>query len=115
MVYVSCFEKEPGEHEGNTFNKIQRALRLVANCRFPILVIVEELDIYLRLEDTSQILNVLDGFETPTNRHQTLLIATTNYPEMIDEQIARRPGRIDRNIHISAIDDVEQAIHLLKH
>ncbi len=115
VVYVSSSAKELGEHEGNTFNKIQHALRLAANSHYPVLLIVEELDIYLRPQDKSQILNVLDGFETRANRHGTLLIATTNYPEMIDERILRRPGRIDRIIHIPPIADLDQALQMLKH
>ncbi len=34
---------------------------------------------------------------------------------MIDERIARRPGRIDRIIHIPAIADLEQAVRMLRH
>lgn len=115
VVYVSSSAKEPNEQEGNTFSKIQYALRLAANSHYPVLLIVEELDIYLRPQDKSQILNVLDGFETRANNRGTLLIATTNYPEMIDERILRRPGRIDRIIHIPAIVDLDQALRMLKH
>ena len=30
------------------------------------------------------------------NSHGTLLIATTNYPDAIDERVMKRPGRLDR-------------------
>jgi SpoVK/Ycf46/Vps4 family AAA+-type ATPase len=42
------------------------------------------------------VLNVLDGSESSNNDKGTLLIATTNYPEAIDERVLKRPGRLDR-------------------
>lgn len=109
VVYVSA-----SDDEGASFDKIHRALRIVANSKHPVLLIVEELDIYLNAEDKSQILNVLDGLESPNNPKGALLIATTNYPEVIDERIAKRPGRIDRIIHIPPIQDEDQAGRMLR-
>jgi len=80
-----------------------------------VLLIVEELDIYLQRKDKSLILNVLDGMETPNNPRGALLLATTNYPEVIDERIAKRPGRVDRIIHVPPIQDLEQAERMLMH
>ncbi len=109
VVYVSSADKD-----GATFDKIQYALRIVANAQHPVLLIVEEFDVYLKPEDKSQILNVLDGFEAPNNPRGALLVATTNYPEVIDERIAKRPGRVDRIIYIPEIQDEAQAIQMLK-
>jgi hypothetical protein len=95
--------------------RIYWGLRIAANSQYPVLLVVEELDIYLKPESKSQILNVLDGFESPNNPHGVLLIATTNYPEIIDERIAKRPGRVDRIIYIPEIQDEEQALRMLKH
>lgn len=108
VVYISS-----ADIEGATFDKIHRALRIVANSRHPVLVIVEELDVYLNKEEKSQILNVLDGLETPNNPRGALLIATTNYPEVIDERIAKRPGRVDRIVYIPPIQDEDQARRML--
>jgi AAA+ superfamily predicted ATPase len=108
VVYVSA-----ADEDGATFDKIQYALEVVTNSRHPVLLIVEELDTYLRKEDKSQILNVLDGLESPRNPRGALLLATTNYPEVIDERIAKRPGRIDRIIHIPLIQDANQAERML--
>jgi len=102
------------DDDGATFRKIHHALNVVTEARHPVLLIVEEIDVYLRKEDKAQILNVLDGLESPNNPKGALLVATTNYPEVIDERIAKRPGRVDRIIHIPTIQDSDQAGLMLK-
>jgi predicted AAA+ superfamily ATPase len=109
VIYISASDKDEA-----SFDKIQRALNITAHSQHPVLLVVEELDVYLKPEDKSQILNVLDGFEAPDNPRGALMIATTNYPEVIDERIAKRPGRIDRIIYIPEIQDEEQATRMLK-
>src|SRR5262249_31051437 len=42
------------------------------------------------------------------------LVATTNFPEIIDERIAKRPGRVDRIFYIPPIEDEDQALRMLK-
>ena len=108
VVYVSG-----ADEDGASFHKIHHALNVVANARYPVLMIVEEIDVYLRKDDKAQILNVLDGLESPNNPRGALLLATTNYPEVIDERIAKRPGRMDRIIIIPTIQDDEQATLML--
>ncbi len=110
VVYVSGSDRE-----GATFEKIQRAFQAVAAARYPTLLIVEELDAYLRGDDKARILNVLDGIESPNNPQGSLLLATTNYPEAIDERITKRPGRVDRIFIIPTIQDEEQAESILRH
>jgi len=110
VVYISAANKD-----GAAFQKISRALKIIADSRHPVLLIVEELDTYLQKKDKSLILNVLDGMETPNNPRGALLLATTNYPEVIDERIAKRPGRVDRIIHIPPIEDLAQAERMLMH
>ncbi|CAG0960851.1 putative ATPase YjoB [Anaerolineae bacterium] len=109
VVYVSG-----ADDDGATFRKIHHALNVVTEARHPVLLIVEEIDVYLRKVDKAQILNVLDGLESPNNPKGALLVATTNYPEVIDERIAKRPGRVDRIIHIPTIQDSDQAGLMLK-
>jgi SpoVK/Ycf46/Vps4 family AAA+-type ATPase len=108
VVYVSG-----ADEDGASFHKIHHALNVVANARYPVLMIVEEIDVYLRKDDKAQILNVLDGLESPNNPRGALLLATTNYPEVIDERISKRPGRMDRIIIIPTIQDAEQAARML--
>lgn len=109
VVYVSG-----ADDDGASFRKVHHALNVVADAAHPVLLIVEEIDVYLRKDDKAQILNVLDGLESPNNPKGAMLLATTNYPEVIDERIAKRPGRVDRIIHIPLIQDVDQAGKMLE-
>jgi SpoVK/Ycf46/Vps4 family AAA+-type ATPase len=110
VVYVSGSDRD-----GASFEKIQRAFQAVAAARYPTLLVVEELDAYLRGDDKARILNVLDGVESPNNPQGSLLLATTNYPEAIDERIVKRPGRLDRIFVIPPIQDEDQAEAMLRH
>lgn len=112
VVYVSASDKS-NQRGGDEFTKIHQALRIVSKARQPALLIVEELDAYLNEHDKAQILNVLDGLESPNNPRGVLLLATTNFPEVIDERIAKRPGRVDRIIYIPPIQDEDQAVRML--
>lgn len=110
VVYVSGSDRD-----GASFEKIQRALQAVTAARYPVLLIVEELDAYLQGDDKARVLNVLDGVESPNNPEGALLLATTNYPEVIDERIAKRPGRLDRIFVIPTIQDDLHAEQMLRH
>ncbi|WP_162909600.1 AAA family ATPase [Aggregatilinea lenta] len=110
VVYVSG-----ADDDGASFHKIHHALNVVATAGYPVLLIVEEIDVYLRKDDKARILNVLDGLESPNNGRGALLLATTNYPEVIDERIAKRPGRMDRIITIPTIQDEDVAFEMLHH
>ncbi len=110
VVYVSGSDRD-----GASFEKIQRALQAVSAARYPVLLIVEELDAYLQGDDKARILNVLDGVESPNNPEGALMLATTNYPEVIDERIAKRPGRLDRIFVIPTIRDSVHAEQMLRH
>lgn len=110
VVYVSGADRD-----GASFEKIQRALQAVTAARYPVLLIVEELDAYLQGDDKARVLNVLDGIESPNNPKGALLLATTNYPEAIDERIAKRPGRLDRIFVVPTIQDEGMAERMLRH
>lgn len=109
VVYVSG-----SDVYGASFDKIHRALHIVSEARQPVMLIVEELDAYLHSEDKARVLNVLDGVESPTNAKGVVMLATTNYPEVIDERIARRPGRVDRIFIIPPIQGEDQALQMLR-
>lgn len=109
VVYVSG-----ADDDGASFHKIHHALNVVANAGYPVLLIVEEIDVYLRKEDKARILNVLDGLESPNNPKGALLLATTNYPEVIDERIAKRPGRLDRIFVVPPVADEALAENMLR-
>lgn len=109
VVYISS-----ADDEGATFRKIQRAIDVASRSEYPALIILEELDAYLHNEEKALVLNVLDGSEGSINEHGTLLIATTNYPEAIDERVLKRPGRLDRIFIVPEMKRVEDAEKMLR-
>lgn len=109
VIYVSS-----SDTDGPTFRKIQRALDIAARSEHPTLMILEEFDAYLHDEEKALVLNVLDGSESNINNMGTLLVATTNYPESIDERVLKRPGRLDRIFIIPEMERQEDAEKMLK-
>lgn len=108
VVYVS------GSNQyGAQFWKIHQALEMAASSDAPTIVIVEELDAYLDDDSKAQLLNVLDGSETPHNNKGTVMIATTNHPEIIDNRVMKRPGRLDRIFIIPELENAEDAEQML--
>jgi hypothetical protein len=108
VVYVS------GSNQyGAKFWKIHEALEMAASSDAPTIVIVEELDSYLDEDDKAQLLNVLDGSESPSNKHGTIMIATTNHPEKIDDRVMKRPGRLDRVFIIPEMEHEDTARRML--
>ena len=70
----------------------------------PLLVIIEDIDNIVSQGHglLSALLNVLDGVNQIDN---VVYLATTNYPEKLQERIANRPSRFDRMYEISLPDD----------
>jgi predicted AAA+ superfamily ATPase len=65
----------------------------------PLIVILEDIDA-LASEDrysTTKLLNILDGVKQIEN---VVYIATTNYPEKLQERITNRPSRFDRRYKV---------------
>jgi len=65
----------------------------------PIVVILEDLESIAGEGKyaTSQLLNILDGVKQIEN---VVYIATTNYPEKLEERISNRPSRFDRRYQV---------------
>jgi hypothetical protein len=114
VIYVSSAYKNRNDDYGSTFNKIQYALSVAANSSHPTLILLEELDAYLHEDEKALVLNVLDGSEAEVNEKGTLLVATTNYPEAIDERILKRPGRLDRIFIIPETREHQEAEKMLQ-
>jgi hypothetical protein len=114
VIYISSAVKPQGEDFAANFSKIQHALSIAARSKVPALVLLEELDAYLHANEKALVLNVLDGAEALINEKGTLLIATTNYPEAIDERVLKRPGRLDRIFVVPEMREREDAEKLLK-
>jgi SpoVK/Ycf46/Vps4 family AAA+-type ATPase len=58
----------------------------------PALVILEDIDAYVRQHGESEVLSILDGEQSIDN---VVYIATTNYPENLDPRVINRPSRFD--------------------
>jgi hypothetical protein len=109
VIYISSADRT-----GATFGKIQQALNVAADSDNPTLILLEEIDAYLHAKEKALVLNVLDGSESFVNEKGTLLIATTNYPEAIDERVLKRPGRLDRIFIIPETRDKLDAEKMLR-
>jgi hypothetical protein len=68
-----------------------KALREIEPER-PIVHIIEDIEAQMEMWDSSSILSMLDGEHQINN---VLQLATTNYPEKLEERISQRPGRFD--------------------
>ena len=100
----------------SAWGQLSYALRLAGESRLPALVLVEDFEMFIaNPPELQQALNMLDGIGTPDNPAGTLLLATSNEPEKIDQRIRDRTGRIDVLIEIGLVEDVELARRLLAH
>jgi len=80
----------------------------------PLIVILEDIDSIAGEGSwsTSMLLNLLDGIKQIDN---VVYIATTNYPEKLEERITNRPSRFDRRYEIDLpSDEVRRAYILAK-
>ncbi len=70
----------------------------------PLVVILEDLDSIAGegRHQTSRLLNILDGINQIEN---VVYIATTNYPEKLEERISNRPSRFDRRYKVELPND----------
>jgi energy-coupling factor transporter ATP-binding protein EcfA2 len=100
----------------NAWGQLSYALRLAGESHLPSLILVEDFELFVANPPELQLaLNTLDGVATPDNPAGTLLLATSNEPEKIDQRIRDRTGRIDVLIEIGLVEDVELAQRMLAH
>lgn len=100
----------------SAWGQLSYALRLAGESRLPALVLVEDFEMFIATPpELQQALNMLDGIGTPDNPAGTLLLATSNEPEKIDQRIRDRTGRIDVLIEIGLVEDIELARRMLAH
>jgi SpoVK/Ycf46/Vps4 family AAA+-type ATPase len=86
------------EDEVRFFSEFIPTIRKIEPTR-PLIVILEDID-SLAGEDsysTTKLLNILDGIKQIEN---VVYIATTNYPEKLQERITNRPARFDRRYQV---------------
>ena len=91
-----------GDHV-DYYSRVISSFRKIEPSR-PIAVILEDLDSIASEGSwaTSMILNMLDGIKQIDN---VVYIATTNYPEKLEERITNRPSRFDRRYEIEMPND----------
>lgn len=63
----------------------------------PVVVVLEDIDAYVDKHDESAVLALMDGEMAIGN---VCYIATTNYPERLDDRFTDRPSRFDRVVEI---------------
>lgn len=94
-----CFQVFPSTNMDVLRNALQ-VFRSVEPTR-PVAVVFEDLDAIIKEAKEAQTLALLDG-ETPIQ--SVVNIATTNYPEELDQRITNRPRRFDRRIRVAYPD-----------
>jgi len=79
-----------------TFRKIEKTR--------PLIVLLEDIDSIAgeNNHSTSKLLNILDGVK---QIEDVVYIATTNYPEKLQERITNRPSRFDRRYKVELPND----------
>lgn len=78
----------------------------------PFIIILEDIDSIMGGEKytTSQVLNILDGIK---QINDVVHIATTNYPDRLEERILNRPSRFDRRYKVSAPSDTVRRTYFI--
>src|SRR5260221_7828173 len=99
LVYYVC--APPYNRNSSAWQHLTNTLHMAAESRIPTLVLVEDFEVFVsNPSEQLSVVNTLDGVATPDNPAGTLLLATSNDPERIDQRIRDRPGRIDALIEI---------------
>jgi hypothetical protein len=115
VIYISSAVRGAEDDRAAAFGKVLDALSIAADSQHPTLILLEEIDAYLHDDEKALLLNVLDGSEAEVNEFGTLLVATTNHPEVIDERVLKRPGRLDRIFIVPETRSNEDAEQMLQH
>jgi AAA+ superfamily predicted ATPase len=92
----------------NLYISMSSMLRQIEPDR-PIIVIMEDIDEMVRDYNTGTVLNMMDG---NNQINKVIYIATTNYPERLEERIINRPSRFDRRYLIDVPDSEVRKFYL---
>lgn len=76
----------------------------------PLTVIIEDVDTIAAYQE-KELLAVLDG---ETQVENIVFIATTNYPDRLDQRIINRPSRFDKIVKIDVPNAASRKLYLLK-
>lgn len=75
----------------------------------PVVVLMEDIESTIKSSDESKILQLLDGAEP---MHKVVFLATTNYPENLQDRIKNRPSRFDRRFEVKHPNDAARRLYL---
>jgi SpoVK/Ycf46/Vps4 family AAA+-type ATPase len=93
----------PDAESIHRYNDFIGYFRMIEPTR-PLIIIMEDVDSIAgeNRHETSLLLNLLDGVKQVGN---IVYIATTNYPEKLEERITNRPSRFDRRYEVQMPDE----------
>ncbi len=77
--------------------------------KIPLIVLLEDLDSLFDMFEESEILQLLDGLE---DVHNTVFIATSNYPNKLKPRVVNRPSRFDKRYLIDYPSKESRKIYL---
>jgi SpoVK/Ycf46/Vps4 family AAA+-type ATPase len=90
------YEKEKSVVFADSITSVAMHLKKCAKANVSTIIIWEDAESTGLRNAGSDILNFLDGIDQPQTKAGAYIMMTTNYPEMIDARIKKRPGRVDR-------------------
>ncbi len=96
------YAKEKCVIYANNMRVVVGHLQLCKKYKVSTLLIFEDAE-YILNEGGSTLLNVLDGMDQPRMVEGAYILMSTNYPEVIENRILKRPGRIDKIIHMGSL------------
>ncbi|WP_201375486.1 ATP-binding protein [Ktedonobacter robiniae] len=91
-----------------------QALETAAESQLPTLLVVDDFESICDVENMHELLNVLDGVNTPDNPAGTMILASTNAPNRIDPRIKDRAGRVDAIIEIGPVEQEDLVLRFLR-
>jgi len=103
-LYVKSFSSQHADDHHNI-----RSVFAQARETAPCILVLEDLDSLITEHNRSFFLNELDGFAANTG---VVTIASTNYPERLDQAILARPSRFDRKYHFGLPGQAERVAYL---
>lgn len=103
-LYVKSFSSQHADDHHNI-----RSVFTQARETAPCILVLEDLDSLITEHNRSFFLNELDGFAANTG---VVTIASTNYPERLDQAILARPSRFDRKYHFGLPGQAERLEYL---
>lgn len=95
----------------NNYNNFIKIIKVIEPNRNIIVVMEDFEDLVRKIDSESLLLNILDGVNQTEN---VLILATTNYPERLEERYLNRPTRFNRVIEYPKPDEKVREFYIRK-